>query len=475
MSFATLTSPQASSRPRVAIIGSGISGLAAAYKLGGSADITLFEAGDYFGGHTHTVDITLPRKNEPSSLVTHGVDTGFLVFNERTYPQLIQLFAELGVATAKSDMSFSVKVPASNTSSQKRQHSALEWSGSSLNSVFAQRGNLLNWRFLRMLRDILRFNQLTTALAESGAETAMQQPLAAFLKQENFSDEFRDWYFLPMMGCIWSCPTDQMLQFPVATMIRFCHNHGLLQVADRPQWWTVTGGARHYVDKIVAGITDKRLSTRVHAIKRDADGVRIFSGRVGSHQVESFDKVILATHSDQALELLKQPTAAEQAVLSAIRFQLNRAVLHTDTTVLPTRPLAWAAWNYERAPDMQRESSQVCLHYLLNLLQPLPFEQPVIVSLNPVAGIDEDKVLGSFDYAHPVFDLAAIRAQKDLPALQGQQHTYFCGAWTGYGFHEDGLKSGLNAATELLRDTAVERKPAAELPKTTRKEEWLIA
>ena len=475
MSFATLTPPQASGRPRVAIIGSGISGLAAAHRLAGAADITLFEAGDYFGGHTHTVDVTLPSKSDPNSWVTHGVDTGFLVFNERTYPQLIQLFAELGVVTAKSEMSFSVKVPASNPAHLGRTHGALEWSGSSLNSVFAQRGNLLNWRFLRMLRDILRFNQRCTALAKSGAEAAMQQPLAHFLKQENFSDEFRDWYFLPMMGCIWSCPTDQMLQFPVATMIRFCHNHGLLQVADRPQWWTVAGGARHYVEKIVAGISDRRLSTRVHAIKRDADSVRIFSGKVGSHQVETFDKVIMATHSDQALALLAQPTAAEQAVLGAIRYQPNRAVLHTDTAVLPKRPLAWAAWNYERAPETKRESAQVCLHYLLNLLQPLPFEQAVIVSLNPVAGIAEDKILGSYDYSHPVFDLAAIRAQQELPALQGQQNTYFCGAWTGYGFHEDGLKSGLLAAKELLQDIARERARVTKLSETTREEEWLTA
>jgi predicted NAD/FAD-binding protein len=475
MSSAKLTTPLASGKPRVAIIGSGISGLAAAHRLAGAADITLFEAGDYFGGHTHTVDVTLPGKNGSHSLVTHGVDTGFLVFNERTYPQLIQLFAELGVVTAKSEMSFSVKVPPSSTARHNRQHGTLEWSGSNLNSVFAQRGNLLNWRFLRMLRDILRFNQRCTALAASGAEAAMQQPLTDFLQQEKFSEEFRDWYFLPMMGCIWSCPTDQMLQFPVATMIRFCHNHGLLQVADRPQWWTVAGGARHYVDKIVANITDKRLSTRVHTIKREADGVRIFSGKVGAHQVETFDKVILATHSDQALALLAQPTAAEQAVLGSIRYQPNRAVLHTDTAVLPKRPLAWAAWNYERAPETQLESAQVCLHYLLNLLQPLPFEQPVIVSLNPVAGIAEDKVLGSYDYSHPVFDLAAIRAQKDLPTLQGQQNTYFCGAWTGYGFHEDGLKSGLHAANELRQDAVLESARAAERTKASREEEWLTA
>ena len=429
-------------RLRIAIVGSGISGLAAAHRLAGAAEVTLFEAGDYFGGHTHTVDVSLPGA---TGTVTHGVDTGFLVFNERTYPNLIKLFKELGVTTAKSEMSFSVKVPATGSKS------GMEWSGSSLNSVFAQRGNLLNWRFWRMLIDILRFNRRTSALAKSGAEAAMLQPLSEFLLQEKLSDEFRDWYFLPMMGCIWSCPTDQMLQFPVATMIRFCHNHGLIQVANRPQWWTVTGGARHYVDKIIAGIADKRLATPVQTIERHAGGVRITSGAGAERRTEDFDKVILATHSDQALALLAQPSAAEQALLGAVAYQANRAVLHTDTSVLPTRPLAWAAWNYERASDSGRECTQVCLHYLLNLLQPLPFQQPVVVSLNPVTPIAAEKILGSFDYAHPVFDGAAIRAQKDLPGLQGQQHTYFCGAWTGYGFHEDGLKSGLLVA-ELIVD-----------------------
>lgn len=432
-------------RPKVAIVGSGIAGLAVAHALQGQAELTLFEAGSYFGGHTHTVDITLPT---PQGAVTHGVDTGFLVFNERTYPHLIQLFADLGVATAKSDMSFSVKIPGGGNSS------ALEWSGSSLNTVFAQRGNLLNWKFWRMLRDIMRFNRAATALAENGAEAAMMQPLGEFLREGHFSAEFRDWYFLPMLGCIWSCPTDQMLQFPVATMIRFCHNHGLIQVADRPQWWTVTGGARHYVEKIMAGIADKRLNTPVRGIVRDAfsanGGVRVLTD--GGD--ECFDKVVLATHSDQSLALLHSPSSAERTVLGAIAYQPNRAVLHTDTSVLPARRLAWAAWNYERAQDPQRESSQVCLHYLLNMLQPLPFAQPVLVSLNPAAPIAPEHILGEFDYAHPVFDAAAIRAQKELPDLQGRQHSYFCGAWTGYGFHEDGLKSGLQTARLLLQDCA---------------------
>ena len=437
--------PSLPARPRVAIVGSGISGLAAAHALKGQAEVTLFEAGAYFGGHTHTVDVTLPT---PQGSVTHGVDTGFLVFNERTYPNLIQLFAELGVATAKSDMSFSVKVPEVSPG----RH--LEWSGSSLNTVFAQRRNLLNWKFLRMLRDVARFNRLASALAESHAEAAMLQPLGDFLQEGKFSDEFRDWYFLPMLGCIWSCPTDQMLQFPVATMIRFCHNHGLLQVSNRPQWWTVTGGARHYVEKITAGITDKRLNTPVERIERDAGllrgGVRIMA----RGQTETFDKVVLAAHADQSLALLPDANAQERAVLGAITYQPNRAVLHTDVSVLPANKLAWAAWNYQRAPDSRRESAQVCLHYLLNMLQPLPFTQPVLVSLNPVREIARNQVMGEFDYAHPVFDAAAIRAQQALPALQGRQHSYFCGAWTGYGFHEDGLKSGLEAARRVLGDCA---------------------
>ncbi len=428
--------------PRIAIVGSGISGLAVAHALEGHAEITLFEAGSYFGGHTHTVDVTLPTSRGP---VTHGVDTGFLVFNERTYPNLIKLFADLGVETAKSDMSFSVKVPGVGGRSR-----ALEWSGSSLNSVFAQRRNFVSWKFLRMLRDIMRFNRITTDIANAHGEAAMLQPLSDFLKTHKFSDEFRDWYFLPMMGCIWSCPTDQMLQFPVATMIRFCYNHGLIQVANRPQWWTVAGGARHYVEKIVAQIPNKRLDTPVRLVERDAEGVRI----VTDNNAERFDKVVLAAHSDQSLAMLHNATYAEQRVLGAIRYQSNRAVLHTDASVLPAKKLAWAAWNYERAQQTDRESAQVCLHYLLNMLQPLPFTQPVVVSLNPVREIARNHIMGEFDYAHPVFDLAAIRAQGALPQLQGKQNTYFCGAWTGYGFHEDGLKSGLQVAQQLLADTA---------------------
>jgi uncharacterized protein len=434
---------------KIAIIGSGISGLAVAHQLRGHAAITLFEAGSYFGGHTHTVDVTLPG---PTGAVTHGVDTGFLVFNERTYPKLIALFAELGVATAKSDMSFSVQVPQAQAGG-----GTLEWSGSSLNTVFAQRRNLLNPRFILMLREVLRFNQLATGMAESGSHEQLAQPLAAFLEQHRFSAVFKDWYFLPMLGCIWSCPTDQMLKFPVATMIRFCHNHGLIQVRNRPQWWTVAGGARNYVEKIVAGVADKRLNTPVHSIRRDSLGVWITT----DGHLECFDRVVLACHSDQSLRLLSDASPAERATLGAIRYQPNQAVLHTDTSVLPTKRRAWAAWNYQRAATAQQEQSTVCLHYLLNMLQPLPFQQSVVVSLNPLAPIAPQHVLGSYAYDHPVFDLAAIEAQKRLPALQGQQGTYFCGAWTGYGFHEDGLASGLDVALRLQTAPAQPERLAA--------------
>ena len=424
---------------KIAVIGSGISGLAAAHRLRGEARVTLFESGGHFGGHTHTVDVSLP--NPHGQTVTHGVDTGFLVFNERTYPGLIALFEELDVTTARSDMSFSVQVPGAQALGQ----GMLTWSGRSLSGVFAQRLNLLRPRFWGMLRELMRFNRLCTALAEANEETALRQPLGEFLDQHHFGTAFRDWYLLPMLGCIWSCPTEQMLRFPLATMVRFCHNHGLLQVSNRPQWWTVAGGARQYVDKLLVGL-DARLATPVHHIVRDAAGVHIRT----TQQTERFDAVVLAVHSDQALRLLAQPTAQERSVLGAIRYQPNRAVLHTDSAVLPRRRSAWAAWNYERATTPQHESSRVCLHYWLNHLQPLPFAQPVLVSLNPVRPIASAKVLAAFDYEHPVFDQAAMSAQGQVEALQGMQRTWFCGAWTGYGFHEDGLQSGYRAAALLL-------------------------
>ena len=414
------------------MIGSGIAGLAAARGLAGFGRVTLFEAADWFGGHTHTVDLTLDG-------VTHGVDTGFLVFNDKTYPKLVRLFAELGVETAPSEMSFSVQADAGQ----------LEWSGCNLDTVFAQRANLARPAFWRMLADLLRFNRLTTALAgdESAAGLAsLDQPIVDFLAAHRFSDAFRDWYLLPMIGCIWSCPTEQMLRFPIATLIRFCHNHGLLQVTGRPPWRTVRGGARNYVARMLEAIPDARLRTPVRHIRRLAAGGAEVSTDLGS---ERFDAVVLACHSDQSLALLADPSNAEREVLGAVRYHTNLAVLHTDATVLPRRQRAWAAWNYERAPTADREGASVCLHYLINRLQPLPFSTPVIVSLNPLRAPAAGTVHGQFEYAHPVFDRAAVAAQAMLPALQGQRDTWFCGAWTCYGFHEDGLASGLSVAERI--------------------------
>ncbi len=422
---------------RVAVIGSGISGLSVAHALAGQAQVTLYEAGDYFGGHTHTVDVEV---RTPQGLVTHPVDTGFLVFNERTYPNLIRLFDQLQVQTAASDMSFSVKVPDVD----------LEWSGSSITTLFAQKRNLVRPSFLKMVGEILRFNRLCCELAQANNEQALQHSIGEFLSEHGFSRAFMDWYFLPMIGCIWSCPTQQMLQFPVATMVRFCYNHGLLQIADRPQWRTVVGGAKRYVDKMLPSIPDARLNCAVRRVTRAApdpstSGVLVHTD-AGS---EKFDDVVLACHSDQSLALLQDADANERDLLGAIRYHRNRAVLHTDIALLPKRTKVWAAWNYERATAASQEQNAVCLHYLINKLQPLPFPNPVIVSLNPVHEPRADSIQGVYDYAHPIFDAAAINAQKKLANIQGRGHVWFCGAWTHYGFHEDGLMSGLHGVHRL--------------------------
>jgi uncharacterized protein len=419
---------------RVAVIGSGISGLAVAHELADEAAVTLFEAERWFGGHAHTVDVRLEG-------VTHGVDTGFLVYNERTYPQLIALFDRLGVASAPSEMSFSVQAPTTGW----------EWCGSDLNGVFAQRSNLLSHRFLRMLADVVRFNRLATVIALRNGDSELDEPIGAFLDRHHFGEAFREGYFLPMIGCIWSCPTDQMLLFPVGTMIRFCHNHGLVQLLDRPQWRTVVGGSKHYVNKLLASITDARLATQVRAVRRRPPGSGMAGVMVDSDAgSERFDEVVLACHTDQALALLADASTEERAVLGAIRYHPNRAVLHTDTSVLPRRRRAWAAWNYERAAEDNSKHAAVCLHYLINRLQPLPWQTQVVVSLNPQRPIRRDAVLGEWTYDHPVFDRAAVQAQRQVPALQGRSHVWFCGAWTRYGFHEDGLMSGL-AVVEGMR------------------------
>ena len=384
-------------KQRIAVVGAGISGLASAWLLSRQHDVTLFEAGDYLGGHTNTVDVTLEGK-------THPVDTGFLVFNEKTYPNLIAMFALLGVDSVETEMSFAVSL----------ENPDLEWAGSNLATIFGQKRNLLRRSFWAMLSDILRFNRESTAWLLSHPND--QRSLRDFLEAGKYSAAFSDWYLLPMAAAIWSCPTGQMRDMPLATFIRFCQNHGLLQVFDRPMWRTVQGGGREYVKKIAAQLDDIRLACPVRAVTRAADGLTV------AHDggCERFDQVVMACHSDQALTILGDAASpAQRELLSAIRYQPNRAVLHTDTRVMPGRRAAWAAWNYERAANGTQESARVCLHYWLNRLQPLPFAQPVLVSLNPVRGIDPARVLGAFDYDHPVFDLGALAAQKQL-AIQSQ-------------------------------------------------------
>jgi uncharacterized protein len=413
---------------RIAVIGSGISGLAAARRLAQRHRVTVFESSVRAGGHTNSVDVSLDG-------ITHPVDTGFLVYNERTYPNLIALFAELGIEAARSDMSFSVSVRPND----------FEWCGSNFAALFAQPSNAFRPVFWKMLGDILRFNRQATALALAppGSEADLATPLSVFLRANRYSDAFRDRYLLPMAAAIWSCPMERMLEFPLGSFVRFFHNHGLLQVEDRPQWFTVPGGARRYVDRILAGLDDVRLATPVRRVRRHETGVTIST----DGGTESFDHVVLACHSNQSLALLEDPCETERQILRAVPYQPNRAWLHTDPALMPRRRRAWAAWNY--LTDGRSGSPAVSVTYWSNRLQPLPFRTQVFVSLNPLDAPAPDKVIATFDYEHPVFDTGSTLAQQRLTAFQGSRNTWYAGAWTGYGFHEDGLKSGLAVADAI--------------------------
>lgn len=409
---------------KIAVIGSGIAGLSAAWLLAQRYQVTLFEADRRAGGHSHAVDITLDGQTFP-------VDTGFLVCNAKTYPNLLQLFALTGVGLTASDMSFSVNVPSAD----------LEWAGSDdLRTLFAQKRNLLRPRFWQMISEILRFNRAAPQLLERSRQHGWS--LGQLLHAEGYGQTFADWYLLPMGAAIWSTPVRGMLDFPAESFLRFCMNHGLLQVNDRPQWQTVTGSSREYVRRLVAGIGDVRLATPVHAIQRMAQGVHVQTDQ----GTAIFDQVVLATHSDQSLQLLQDADAEERAVLAAVRYAPNRAVLHRDARQMPRRRSAWAAWNYMAGANAD---APVAVTYWLNRLQPLPCQQDVFVTLNPVQDIDPALQLASFDYAHPQLDAPAYAAQQQLPAIQGKNRVWFCGAWTGYGFHEDGLKSGMRVARAL--------------------------
>jgi len=413
-------------KQRIAVVGAGISGLASAWLLSRQHEVTLFEAGAYLGGHTNTVDVTLEGR-------THPVDTGFLVFNEKTYPNLIAMFALLGVESVETEMSFAVSL----------ENPDLEWAGSSLATVFGQKRNLIRPQFWSMLSDILRFNRESTAWLLSHPDK--QRSLRDFLSEGRYSSAFADWYLLPMAAAIWSCPTGQMRDMPLATFIRFCQNHGLLQVFDRPLWRTVKGGGREYVEKIAARLDDIRLACPVGAISREANGLRVSHAK-GS---ERFDQVVMACHSDQALAILGfSATDAQREVLAAIRYQPNRAVLHTDRALLPRDEKLWSAWNYFAGRGEPGEQP-VGVSYLINKLQPLPFKTPVVVTLNPAREPNPARVIAEFDYAHPIFDRPAIAAQQKLAPVQGENGIWLAGAWGSYGFHEDGLKSALRVANGL--------------------------
>lgn len=413
-------------RQRIAVVGAGISGLASAWLLSRDYEVTLFEAGTYLGGHTNTVDVTLEGK-------THPVDTGFLVYNDRTYPNLIALFALLGVESVPTEMSFAVSL----------ENPDLEWAGSNLATVFGQKRNLLRPQFWGMLSDILRFNRESQAWLDTHADD--RRSLRNYLTENRYSAAFSDWYLLPMAAAIWSCPTGQMLDMPLATFIRFCRNHGLLQIFDRPQWRTVKAGGREYVRKLAAQLDDVRLACPVRQIERTPFSLRVHH----AHGTEDFDQIVLACHSDQAMAIAGDAAnEAQREVLATIRYQPNRAILHTDRALLPRDKKLWSAWNYF-AGSGEVGQQPVGVSYLINRLQPLPFETPVVVTLNPAREPDPAKVIAEFNYDHPIFDGPAIAAQQRLSSVQGEHGLWLAGAWGSYGFHEDGLKSALRVANGL--------------------------
>ncbi len=417
---------------RIAVIGSGVSGMVAAYRLSREHEVTVYEAGAHIGGHTHTVDVEHAGTN-------YAVDTGFIVYNDWTYPRFIEILQELDVAWQPSNMSFSVRC----------EKTGLEYNGTNLNALFAQRRNFLRPAFLRMIRDILRFNRCAPELLRSGGDT---MSLGDYLRREAYSRYFIDHYIIPMGAAIWSSRPIDMLQFPARFFVDFFANHGFLSVNDRPTWRVIRGGSREYVKKLTAAYAARiHLNTPVSSVQRLRNQVVL---RLKGGTLEHFDQVVIACHSDQALKLLSDASPEEREILGAITYQRNEALLHTDTRLMPKRKLAWAAWNYH-LPIEQYE--RVTVTYNMNILQSLSAPVQFLLTLNRSDDVDPGKVLGSYVYDHPVYTTAAVAAQKRRHEISGQRRTYFCGAYWSYGFHEDGVKSGLAAVDQLQRDLAHEQ------------------
>lgn len=412
----------------IAVIGSGISGLTAAYVLSRRHNITVFEAGEHVGGHTATKSL---RLNETE----YQVDTGFIVFNDRTYPNFIKLLSHLGVSSQATEMGFSVTCP----------ETGFEYSGSGLKGLFAQRRNLLRPRFLKMLLEVVRFNRACTrAFNEDSIEKELT--LGEYLQREGYSKFFQRYYILPMVSAIWSSGLSGAASMPLLFFVRFFHNHGLLTVTNQPQWCTVKGGSKAYIAPITRQFRDSiRTQCPVQSVRRLGEGgVQICTDQFGK---EYFDEVVIACHSDQALKLLADPSEEEYQILSAIPYQNNAVVLHSDTEMLPKCRKAWASWNYRmKAADVE---NQAVLTYNMNMLQSLAAPQTLCVSVNAGADIDPNKILGRYNYSHPVFNRASIAAQQNWESISGKRNTHFCGAYWRNGFHEDGVVSGLRVAAAL--------------------------